>query len=227
MTKKLTTISPEQQAIAVAAEAGDISALKSIADMASGLQMAAKRRRLGIEDENKAAELVLRAERSIGQLLSVARSEGRYGREAYQRLMAEQGTKGGIMPDGMITLKEFGIATQTAARMQLLASLTDEEFEGLFTAKREAVERIAKVDFYRLAARADLQPSERVKAVQELLSEEDSESVSLFAQFKDAAAKLDVSQLPFDELAELATIIQRLAADYKTERSRRIEADKE
>lgn len=159
MTKELTTVSPEAQAIAVAVEAGDISALKDMSAMASGLQKAAKARGLGIENENKAAEVVLRAERGIGQVLIGIKERGGLvtGKLGARTDDPAPSTKRSRRreplrdPEQFPTLDSLGIKPNQSSAWQQLARLPDDVFEGLLASKRDSVERIAKVDFYRLA----------------------------------------------------------------------------
>jgi hypothetical protein len=139
---------PTVTAIAIAVEAGDIDSLKNTAAMASGLQKAAKARGLGIKDENKAAEVVLRAERGIGAvLLDLPRQTG-------DRPHATKGSSSDVLRTPI--QEALGILGMTEndkrpSLYQALARIDDETFEGLLEQAREKAERIAKVDFYRVA----------------------------------------------------------------------------
>lgn len=75
----LVTIAPLQHALALATEAGDIRKMKEVHALASALQKGAFARRMGIDAENQAAEVVLRAERAIGGVLSDLKAENRLG----------------------------------------------------------------------------------------------------------------------------------------------------
>jgi hypothetical protein len=78
LTTALVPTEPLTAALALATEAGDIAALKDIRAMGTALTTGARARGMGIEQENKAAEVVLRAERGIGQALTALRDEGRF-----------------------------------------------------------------------------------------------------------------------------------------------------
>jgi hypothetical protein len=217
-------------AVAVATEEGDIPALRNIASMAAGLQKAAKSRGVGIAQENRAAEVVLRAERGIGAALIHMKEEGlRAGdgqwreRPVGSKLRSGAATEQAVAnSNSLITLDDLGIERTTASRFQLLARLSDEDFESLVSRRRESDERIAKVDFYRLAkevASGGTPPADRVRAVKDLVGEE-PETLA-FVAFRKAAGALDISQLAQEEVIELADIIKDLANRYNVERNRR------
>lgn len=214
-------IEPMKQAVAVATESGDVESLKQIASMADGLKAAARKRGLGIEQENKAAEVVLRAERGIGTiLLSIPRA----------KTGPAKGTPKGSTSSGSPTsfekaMADAGLDPKTAHKFQQLAQLPDEEFESLLATKREGTERIARVDFIRLAielrgpSKAD---QKQAKAAQAFMKDVAEEPENLaFAAFRRASSALDVGQLADVELVELASIIKGLAAAYNDERGRR------
>lgn len=226
MTKSKTTgvavVSPEAQAIATMTEAGDITGLKDAAAMASGLQKAAKARGMGVAAENKAAEVVLRAERGIGQVLSHLKAEG-------LRAKVGRNTRDGVieptiaellgMPSG--STAEANRATSAASRYQQLARMSDEDFERLIASRKAESERIAKVDFYRAAQQYGRVPEKAVKAFRELVRDDSEDESPTFVAFRAAAQALDLSQLAVEELAELAGIINGLVKAYNAEKARR------
>lgn len=222
----LTEVAPLQAALTAATEAGDLDRLRDIKATAAALQKGARARGMGISDENKAAELVLRSERAMGQVLAQLKVEGRIGPGLATKGLAPADRKG-LTPDKVVNpdfipLDSLGVTKHDSSLWQRLAALSDHDFEALLAAKRSSVERIAKVDFYRLAAAVtdDRPDRERVKAVQELLGDEQIVPNG-FPEFKAAAEALDVTQLTVEDLMELAAIVKSLATAYNAEKARR------
>lgn len=99
METQLATIPPLRTALTLATEAGDIVKMQDVRAMATAMQQGAKARGMGIEAENAAAEVVLRAERAIGQALLSLKERGLFGvglrpsqsqhRDAIARLLAD------------------------------------------------------------------------------------------------------------------------------------------
>lgn len=152
MNNALTTTGPLKRALALAIEAGDIAALRDVAAMASALRKGAQARGMGIEQENVAAEVILRAERALGLiLLSVPReahgpSKGKGGRlpgGEYVRGSTTQGNQ--TLFDKTVT--EIGAGPKAIHQYQTLARLPDENFEGMLASIKGAAERLARVKF--------------------------------------------------------------------------------
>ena len=210
MTNELATIEPLTQALALATEAGDINALRDVQAFATSMRKGAQARGLGIEAENRAAEVVLRAERAIGLALIALREAGQLG------------PVGGRLPDGSRrtaesvgreSLQELGINEPAAHRFRLLARMDAGRFEELIADHRNKGERIAKVNFYR-----DEQEESRKRAakdIRDILADDDA-ATSVFETFRSAAEAMiaDMSQTPEDELPEVARLIKRLYDAY-------------
>lgn len=220
MTKRKNTetavavADPQVAAIATMTEAGDIAGLKDAAAMASGLQKAAKARGLGITQENKAAEVVLRAERGIGIVLLDLKGAGKFSNEgaANARWAKEKGVE--IAEDEFYSLESLGLKPDQSSKFQALARLDEERFEAMLADVKAKAERIAKVDFYRgaqpPAPKTEPQYEEPEEVVMTLLRKAN-------AEVEGGAFE----RIPADELPELKNLIQTLVSGYAAEKERR------
>ena len=125
----LTVPSGLDTALAVATEAGDIPALRDIAAYAAALQKGSKERGMGIEAENQAAEVVIRAERGIGRaLIEMAEDGTRQTRgltiaeNRAKRWGAQEDSGDNFLPP---TLSDLGIDKNDSRKFQLLARIPD------------------------------------------------------------------------------------------------------
>lgn len=134
----LEQISIAQQALG---EAKTLPDIKAVHDWAETLRAGARARRMGIEAENGAAEIVVRAERKMGEELLRMKLFGE----------RDPGGRGGLADRGSVNLQTLGIPDQQSSRWQRLARLSDEEFDYEIARAREQDEGIARVNFYRLA----------------------------------------------------------------------------
>lgn len=111
----LLTLSTARQAIEHASTVGEA---KHIRDFAEAARVYAQKARLGLEAQNKAAEIKLRAERKCGEVLIS---------------MAERGERAGRgKPDivsGLATLADLGIDEKQSTRWQKIAKIALAEFE--------------------------------------------------------------------------------------------------
>lgn len=102
------------------AESRDLSEIKEIRDRAEAMRQYARAAHMGLEAQNHAAEIKLRAERKFGELMTeVERSKG--GRPA------ENSVQPG--PSFIATLREMEVAPTQAKRWQSVAAVPEEEFE--------------------------------------------------------------------------------------------------
>jgi hypothetical protein len=221
MTSELALLSGAESALATAST---IPELKSFRDEVTAAKAWAKSRGLGIESENKAAEYILRAERKIGAEL-IRMSE--VGERATSKDSLVPGgiagtTSGPGTPivvaksrnddDGVLTLSDLGVSNKDAFNWQRVARLTDEQFERMIAQALELRERIAKINFYRV-------PEDPTEA------EPETKEDPFFLAFRKGAEGLlqndGVRLLPDDELRLLATLIQRLVAEYQSVKAAR------
>ena len=204
MTNELATIEPLTQALALATEAGDIDKLRDVSAWATALRNGARARGMGIEAENKAAEVILRAERAMGVVFERMFADGtmKYGGRTEKTA--------GTLP----TYADFGITRPgDGQHFRLLARMTDARFEELIEEHRAKGERIAKVNFYRDDAEAARKRA--AKDLREVLSEDEA-PLSVVENFRAAAEAMiaAMSQTPGEELATVAGLIKALYDEY-------------
>lgn len=121
------------------AEAESFEEVKSIRDKAEAVRAYAKSARLGLEMQNRAAELKLRAERRAGELLAKLKLHG-----------GDRKSKG---HHDRLNLCDLGITQNESKRWQREASLPDEEFETFVAHARDACIEISSASLIRLASR--------------------------------------------------------------------------
>ena len=111
-THSIALLSQARNAIA---EARTLDELKNIRDKAEAVRKYAEAAGLGLEIQNQAAEMKLRAERRAGSMLSKLKLHGGDRRE-------ETATD-------RVTLEEIGISKDQSSRWQLAASVPEKAFE--------------------------------------------------------------------------------------------------
>jgi hypothetical protein len=103
-------------------------------DMGVAAKVWVKRRQLGVEAQNTATELVLRAERHIGELLKQQPERHRGGRPG----------KKPVTREGQVsTLKQAGISRNLSSRAQKLASVPPEKFDAVIRAAKKQGQEIS------------------------------------------------------------------------------------
>jgi len=108
-------------AVRMLAEAGTLEEVKHVHDLAQAAAEYARAARLGLEAQNSAAEIKLRAERKAGEMLA--------GLERATPQMARIMSNAGRDSDYAAVLEEIDTTRQAAARWQKIAALPDEQFE--------------------------------------------------------------------------------------------------
>lgn len=219
----LATIAPLQQALALATEAGDIEGLRDVAAMATALQKGARARGMGIESENQAAEIILRAERSIGHAIELLKESGQFGK-AWARGVPPTNKGAAVTTTGVredhrdrnevVLLKDLGLSWDQSKNFQRLAKLPESVFEDKLATFKEIGSRIAKIDFYRLVNQPEKVKREATTAI--VADQRAEADTSVFAKFENAASDLieGMDQLPNDELARVAGLIMSLKDAY-------------
>jgi hypothetical protein len=209
MADELTAVPTYAVALA---DATTVEEIKQLRDQFSAAQQWAKDRRLGVENENKAAEWVLRAERKIGQALLSLKEEGRL-------------REGTISDDdsSRVTLTGLGLTLNESSNYQRVASLPDDLFENMIRVAKEARERIAKVNFY-------AQPREKRDGPE---TPEDKGFETFRAgvyyllgwKVKDdgtgSFTKNGLMQLPDDELVQVSDLLRAMLVAYQDVREQR------
>lgn len=126
------------------AEAKSLDDVKQIRDLAEAARVYARAHQLGIEAENHAAEIKLRAERKGGELLVESAESGE----------RQTGGNPQLSRDATVapTLAELGITRDQSSRMQAIAAIPEPEFEAVLADTRAAGERITSNGMVRLAS---------------------------------------------------------------------------
>jgi len=108
-------------------EIQNIDEIKNIRDKAEAMRVYAKQAKLGLEAQNHAAEIKLRAERRAGELLrDMEKNKG--GRPTDE-------TDNTLLPVTPPKLSEIGISKMQSSRWQALADIPDARFEEAIEAK--------------------------------------------------------------------------------------------
>lgn len=223
----LANIPPLQKALALAAEAGDVDALKDVRAMGTALQRGAKARGMGVDAENAAAEVVLRSERAIGQTLLKMREEGVLAAQGDapkrgNRFVRGLPPKSGPTPE--LTVADLPFTQHNVSDFTTLARLPDETFETMLNEAKNLRERIAKVNFYRRpadpkkegpATKDESGWDEFLRGANALLGwHVDEDGQGRFA-------KNGLLQLPNDQLLTLAVIVRELVRCYQEVKEQR------
>tara|TARA_B110000116_G_scaffold196884_1_gene171595 strand:+ start:183 stop:935 length:753 start_codon:yes stop_codon:yes gene_type:complete len=119
------------------AQATTVDQIKSIRDKAEAVRKYAQSAALGLEIQNTAAEVKLRAERKAGALLASLKLRG--------------GDRKSKSPEVTLKLDDLGISKHQSARWQLEAQLSENEFDGYLRSVRTSGGEIVAVDVLRLA----------------------------------------------------------------------------
>jgi hypothetical protein len=210
MSNELSTITQAQRMLA---EATTVDELKDVRAFASAMQSGARARKLGIEAENKAAEVVLRAEREIGKHILALKDSGAI------RMGAPKKVLGGDEVETTLTqVTGLHAHDKRLWEWQQVASLDDEVFERLLSEARHLKERIAKVNFYRVRAKAKDESAGKTKEDSGFLQLR-AGAYALLGWQVDATGeggptKNGLLALPNDELLAVANIIRALADAY-------------
>jgi N6-adenosine-specific RNA methylase IME4 len=137
------------------AEATSVPEVKQIRDKAEAIRLYFQQQVVGLEAQNKAAELKLRAERRLGELLK--EMEKRDGGDA-SRARLRGATE---LPP---RLQDLGIEKTQAHRYQTIATLPEEAFEAHLAETQAAGQELTTAEVLRLAKR--LADAERLDARQ-------------------------------------------------------------
>lgn len=171
MTDSLALISAARQALDAARTLPD---MKAVRDTAETLRAYAKARGMGIESENMAAEIRLRAERMIGAELMRMLRDGERANPA--RLGGLNRYGAAVIPDDerLPVLADLGVTYNQSNDWQKLGRLDDPTFEGVIGRAYSLDRRLARIDFARVA---EVILSKQVKPEPEPEEPEDDEPV--------------------------------------------------
>jgi hypothetical protein len=128
-------------------EAKSLEDVKTLRDKAQAAKTFIKAARLGLDLQNRAAELKLRAERKAGKLLSALHLRGGNRRSKRHR--------------APLKLEDLGISRDQSRRWQHVASVTDEEFSRFLQDTIDRGGEITSAGLMRIARRAQARPRRR------------------------------------------------------------------
>jgi hypothetical protein len=130
------------QASKALAEAKTLSEVKSVRDKAEAMRQYIRSIELGLEMQNHAAEIKLRAERKAGSMLAQASLCG--------------GDRKSKSHDAILILADLGIDRYQSSRWQAAAAVPDEEFHRYLHAANEAKAELSTAGLLRVARKLGL-----------------------------------------------------------------------
>lgn len=192
------------------AEARTAQDFRDVASIAAAARAWARARGLGIEAENQATEMVLRAERGLGKMVLDLIEDGAiYSGQDRVAVRHERIPRADVVGD-MTPVMYNAIKD--------LARIPDERFEQMLAEARAKDERIAKRNFYQDYRRS---LNDGLRGIQNLPSE-DAPDPYVAAFLKASRALIaQIERVPLADLPEIAQAIKALANAYNAERSRR------
>lgn len=132
-------------------EAKSIDEVKDIRDKAEAMRAYAKQAK-DIDMQNWAAEIRIRAERKLGEMLPGAVSQG-------------SGMKKKSHDESSLTLAELGVTPSMSSRAQIMAKVPEKEFEAAITEHKERQQELTSTTIRRLHASAKKQEEiEKIKS---------------------------------------------------------------
>ena len=166
-----TALAPLAAVELALANAERVEDVKEIRDKAEAVRTYAERAGLGLEQQNAAAEVRLRAERRAGEMLA--------------KMALHGGDRRGADAPDRVTLGDLGVSKDQSARWQKLARVTAGDFDAHVAAVKERGEELTTAGLLRLAKPA------RRKAAKSVPNEEtpDAGVVETLAELVDSDAK--------------------------------------
>lgn len=126
-----------EEAARMLAEAKSVEELKSIRDKAELARAYIRKSRMGLELQNRAAELKLRAERKVGEFLSGMNLRG--------------GDRRSKRHDAPLKLDDLGITRDDSKRWQTEASVSERDFRRYLKSANDFGEEVTQAGLLRLA----------------------------------------------------------------------------
>ena len=137
-----TSLEKLSQARQWLSEAKTLEDVKHIANIAEAARVYARAAKLGLEAQNEAAEIKLRAERMAGEMLA----QLDHGNEGRPKLF-----HAGIVSEYSEVLQEQEIPNTTAHRWQKIAEVPERSFENYIEERKEAGDEITTAGALRLS----------------------------------------------------------------------------
>lgn len=173
MSGNLTSIIKLEEASRYLAEIHSVDEVKSIRDKAEAMRVYAKQAKLGLESQNYAAEIKLRAERRAGELLIEMAENGE------RASPLDNLSKGHENPSAKPTLNDLGLTNRQSKNWQRIAALPEEKFETHIAETKAAGEELTTTKMAQLVAKE--------------IKQEKNEAAR--AQVAQAGASLDVAEI--------------------------------
>ena len=130
-------------------EAKNLDDVKHIIDIAEAARVYSRAAKLGLEAQNEAAEIKLRAERMAGEMLGQLKRGGGGDRKSEQ---IKNTSVGNLISEYREVLDEQEIPNTTAHRWQSLSKLPDQSFENYIHEKQDKMEEITTAGALRLVS---------------------------------------------------------------------------
>lgn len=150
------------EARALLAQLHNVDDVKAIRDKAEAMRVYARQVHLGLEAQNHAAEIKLRAERRAGELLREM-DDPRGGDRKSETAKNQKSHDATI--DRTPTLADLGISKSQSSRWQAIAALPEEQFEATIAATKESEKELTTATALR-QARAHITHTRRTQAAQ-------------------------------------------------------------
>ncbi len=129
------------------AELEQIDEVKDIRDKAEAMRLYAKQAQMGLDAQNHAAEIKIRAERRAGELLkSMDKNTGTKGQLIGPGIIGGNTTLPPIKPP---PLDDLGISKMQSSRWQQIAEIPEPEFEKLMEETKAAADELTSALFQR------------------------------------------------------------------------------
>ena len=112
---------------------------KQVKDVDEAMRVWSRAQKDGGETQRHAAEIVLRAERRMGEILDAARKSG------------DRRGKGKNLMSTASTLSDLGVTRDNASRYQKISEIPEDQFEALVTEAKEAAKELTTAAALRLA----------------------------------------------------------------------------
>jgi hypothetical protein len=138
-TKEQRELAVLDEVSRILAEATSLEAIKAVRDKAEAARTYARAAQLGLNLQNRAAEMKLRAERRAGDFLKLMRLRGGDRRSKERRVT--------------LKLEDMGISRQQSTRWQRVASITEEEFADYLKITCAAGREVTSAGLLRVARR--------------------------------------------------------------------------
>jgi hypothetical protein len=152
----LPSIEKARQALAVAFQNRDAPAAKSIRDQFEAVRAYVARRDGSLDLANKAAEIKVRAEWTLGRILRDMRERG-------ERATASGGDRKSPSRSVMVKLSDLGITPNLASQSQRVATLAEDDLAEWLREQQKAKEEVSTAAALRLAA-ARREPSAKAQS---------------------------------------------------------------